>query len=177
MSSGSFTEHEMKIEQLKKQFGLKSDKQAAFCLEYLVDLNATQAAIRAGYSKKTANESGPRLLVNVGIQAAIQFLFKERSERVEITQDYVLRMLKENLERAMQVVPALDKEGHEIGKFYYNGNVANKSLELLARHLGMFVEKKKIESIGKTEQKIILDFDNMSIHDFEKLSKFLDEVE
>ncbi len=49
-----------------------TDRQERFCEEYLVDLNATQAAIRAGYSRKTANQQGSRLLVNVGIQTEIQ---------------------------------------------------------------------------------------------------------
>ena len=49
--------------------GKLTDKQEMFCKEYLIDLNATQAAIRAGYSKKTANEQAGRLLVNVSVQS------------------------------------------------------------------------------------------------------------
>ena len=45
-----------------------TDKQDRFCEEYMIDLNATQAAIRAGYSPKTAREQAPRLLANVSIQ-------------------------------------------------------------------------------------------------------------
>src|ERR1044072_1639407 len=51
--------------------GKLSDKQIRFCNEYLVDFNATQAAIRAGYSKKTANEQASRLLTNVSIKTYI----------------------------------------------------------------------------------------------------------
>lgn len=68
-------------------------KQQRFCDEYLIDLNATQAAIRAGYSKKTANEQGARLLVNASIQKKIFELQKEREKRTEITQDSVLHEL------------------------------------------------------------------------------------
>jgi phage terminase small subunit len=68
-------------------------KRARFVQEYLIDLNATQAAIRAGYSKKTANKVGPRLLVNVGIQRAIAAAQIKRSERMEITADRWLREL------------------------------------------------------------------------------------
>ena len=50
-------------------------KQERFVQEYLIDLNATQAAIRAGYSKKTANNQVGVLLVNVGIQSAIQMAY------------------------------------------------------------------------------------------------------
>jgi phage terminase small subunit len=65
-------------------------KQERFVQEYLVDLNATQAAIRAEYSEKTAYSQGQRLLKNVEIQAAIQNATQKRQQRVEITQDRVL---------------------------------------------------------------------------------------
>lgn len=65
-------------------------KQQRFCDEYLIDLNATQAAIRAGYSEKTATEQGARLLTNVKVQKYLQKRKTERIERTEITQDMVL---------------------------------------------------------------------------------------
>lgn len=70
-----------------------TDKQAAFVDEYLKDLNATQAAIRAGYSEATANREGSRLLSNVDIQSLIAERQNKRSERTQITQDMVLREL------------------------------------------------------------------------------------
>lgn len=70
-----------------------TDKQQRFCDEYLIDLNATQAAIRAGYSVKTASEQGVRLLRNVKVQECIQERKKDRAERTEITQDRVLAEL------------------------------------------------------------------------------------
>lgn len=70
-----------------------TDKQARFVQEYLIDLNATQAAIRAKYSEKTANEQGARLLANVSIRAAIDEAMDERSERTGITADMVLQEL------------------------------------------------------------------------------------
>lgn len=68
-------------------------RQARFVEEYLIDLNATQAAIRAGYSAKTAVQQGPRLLGYVGIARAIQEGKAERSERTGITADRVLNEL------------------------------------------------------------------------------------
>lgn len=68
-------------------------KQQRFCDEYLIDLNATQAAIRAGYSLKTARAQGQRMLTNVDIQTYISELIKKREKRTEITQDSVLREL------------------------------------------------------------------------------------
>lgn len=65
-------------------------KQQRFAEEYLVDLNATQAAIRAGYSPKTAASQGERLLRNVEIQAAVQVGQKDRSQRTQVTADQVL---------------------------------------------------------------------------------------
>lgn len=68
-----------------------NDKQATFVREYLIDLNATQAAIRAGYSEKTAASQGERLLRNVEVAAAIQEAMDKRSERTEIDADWVLK--------------------------------------------------------------------------------------
>lgn len=65
-------------------------KQQRFCDEYLIDLNATQAAIRAGYSEKTAQMQSSRLLSNVMVQHYLQKRKQERVERTEITQDMVL---------------------------------------------------------------------------------------
>ena len=70
-----------------------TDKQEAFCREYIVDLNATQATIRAGYSKKTANSQAGRLLLNVGIQERISELKSSRMERIDVNADYVLNRL------------------------------------------------------------------------------------
>lgn len=68
-----------------------NEKQARFVEEYLVDLNATQAAIRAGYSEKTARTQGQRLLTNADIQAAVSEAQKTRSARTQITQDRVIQ--------------------------------------------------------------------------------------
>ena len=68
-------------------------KQKRFCDEYLVDLNATQAAIRAGYSKKRASEQAYQLLQKTTVQNYIQNRKADRVERTEITQDFVLREL------------------------------------------------------------------------------------
>lgn len=72
-----------------------SDKQELFAREYLKDLNATQAAIRAGYSEKTARSQGNRLLTNVDIQDRISALKSVRNEQVQVDANYVLRRLVE----------------------------------------------------------------------------------
>lgn len=68
-------------------------KQQRFVAEYLIDLNATQAAIRAGYSEKTAAEQASRLLTNVKVSEAIQAATKARSDRTQIDADWVLKRL------------------------------------------------------------------------------------
>lgn len=65
-------------------------KQAQFVREYLIDLNATQAAIRAGYSAQTASSQAERLLRNVEIAAAVKDAMDARAERTEVTADRVL---------------------------------------------------------------------------------------
>lgn len=72
-----------------------TDKQEMFCREYLIDLNATQAAIRAGYSEKTANEQGAQNLAKLSIQSRISELKAQRNDRIDIDADYVLKRLFE----------------------------------------------------------------------------------
>ncbi len=68
-------------------------KQRAFVREYLIDLNATQAAIRAGYAEVSASAEGSRLLGNVKVAAAVEAAMKSRAERTDITADRVLKEL------------------------------------------------------------------------------------
>ncbi|ETU81128.1 terminase small subunit [Pseudomonas paraeruginosa] len=70
-------------------------KQRRFVAEYLLDLNATQAAIRAGYSKNRASEIGYQLLQKPDITSSIQAAMKERAERTRSDADYVVRRLEE----------------------------------------------------------------------------------
>lgn len=87
-----------------------NDRQARFVDEYLIDLNGTQAAIRAGYSAKTANEQASRLLVNVSVQAQLQRRMKDREQRTEINADYVLKRLVEIDQ--LDVLDILDNAGN-----------------------------------------------------------------
>ena len=75
-----------------------SDKQKVFAQEYLVDFNGTQAAIRAGYSKKSAKQQASRLLTNVNIQEEIRSQMEKRSERTGVTIDAVVQRLNERAE-------------------------------------------------------------------------------
>lgn len=119
-----------------------SPKQQRFVDEYLIDLNATQAAIRAGYSAKTANEQAARLLANVSIQQALQARMKAREARTEITQNKVLSDIEAIKLDAMQKVA--DRDGNLV---MVNHVSALKAAELQGKHLGMF--KDKVELTGK----------------------------
>ncbi len=118
-----------------------TDKQTRFVQEFLLDLNATQAAIRAGYSAKTANEQAARLLANVSVAEAVRQAQAARSERTLMKADWVLERLRDVVERCMQAEPVLDSEGAPTGIYKFNASGANKALELIGKHLGMFVEK------------------------------------
>ena len=126
-------------------------KQARFIEEYLIDLNATQAAIRAGYSAKAAHVTGSRLLTNAKVVAAISAAKQERSQSTKIDAQYVLKRLVEVAERCLQEVkPALhpktrqqmkDENGNAL--FTFNAAGANQALALLGKHtnVGAFEER------------------------------------
>lgn len=126
-------------------------KQERFVEEYMVDLNATAAAIRAGYSTKTANRIGPQLLVKTCIAQAISEARAAQSKRVQVTADDVIKGFLKIATSGMQEIPktdfagkqVVDRNGKPVWKMLDAMN-ANKSLELVGKHLGMFVDKKEI---------------------------------
>jgi phage terminase small subunit len=112
-------------------------KRKLFVAEYLKDHNATAAYKRAGYKSKNDNVaavSALQLLRNPQISAAVSEATAKQIERVEVTADWILLRLKQNAERAL----AADL------KF---GGVANRALELLGKHIGLFPDK--VELTGK----------------------------
>jgi phage terminase small subunit len=119
-------------------------KQQRFVEEYLVDLNATQAAIRAGYSQRNADKIGSQLLGKARVAEAVAAAQSRRAKRVEIDADWVLERLRQNVERAMQAEPVLDREGNPTGEYTYQGAVANRALELLGKHQGMFTDRVQV---------------------------------
>lgn len=116
-------------------------KQLRFVDEYLIDLNATQAAIRAGYSAKTAQQIGSENLLKPVIAAEIRSRQQVRAAKSELDEAWVLDRLRENCERALQAVPVLDSEGGPTGEYRYEGSVVNRAVELIGKHRGMFAEK------------------------------------
>ncbi|HDL7851539.1 TPA: terminase small subunit [Yersinia enterocolitica] len=128
-------------------------KQELFCREYLKDLNATQAAIRAGYSEKTAQVQSSRLLSNVMVQQRVGELAAERNIRVGIDADYVLRQAVKLHERCMQEVePITDRRGEEItdedGKtiFGFDAKGAAAALKLVGDHISVQAFKVNVKN-------------------------------
>ena len=114
-------------------------RQMRFVDEYLKDLNATQAAIRAGYKATTAvAANAARLLKNDKVQEAIEARKQPRVERVEMEQDWVVNELRKVAQRC---VPVEDDDGKPIANIV---NVGVKALELLGRHQGIFIDKREI---------------------------------
>lgn len=140
-------------------------KRERFIKEYLIDLNATQAAIRAGYSPKTAGQIGEEILKKPEIRAAVKQEMDKRAARIEITADRVLRelasigfadttqavkikggnvrvtdtdKLPEDTRRAIaEIRQTVTKEGGSLGIKFHDKKGA---LELLGKHLGIWTE-------------------------------------
>lgn len=138
-------------------------RQRLFVENYLIDLNATQAAIRAGYSEDTATEQGSRLLSYVNVKQAVEKAMQERIERVKITADDVLDdlidlkdmcMARKNVTRTIMM-----KSGEseppvpvEIEGKVFEPNAARGALDLVGKHLGMW--KDKLEVSGDLEMRL-----------------------
>lgn len=140
-----------------------NDKQKQFCEEYIIDLNGTQAAIRAGYSKKTANEQAAQLLAKLSIQEYIQKIKNKRSERVKYSQDELMRDILEVKNRCMQANPVLDKEGNETGIWKFDSNGANKALDMLAKHVGFYETDNKQKAFNVSINREAVEVEGNSI--------------
>lgn len=160
-----------------------TEKQKRFVEEYLIDLNATQAAIRAGYSPDSAKEIGSENLTKPNIRTYIDSEIANRSKRTGVNQDRVIRELARiafvnakdviNIEEAtlkkdateddtatiasvkVKTIPTKEGEGVE-----REIKLADKlkALELLGKHLGMF--KDKVELSGPMKVQIVDDIDD-----------------
>lgn len=92
----------------------------------------------AGYKPHRGNAS--RMSANESIQARKAEILEKAAQRTGVTVEWITDRLRTNVERAMQFERATNAEGKEIGDFRYDGAVANKALELLGKHKGMFKE-------------------------------------
>ncbi len=143
-----FEDMAVEVQDLGKSSDL-TPKQAAFVREYLVDLNATQAAIRAGYSAKTAQEQSSRLLSNVMVAKHIQAAMDARAKKTGISAEYVINGIVKLIERCEQAVPVLDDEGNPTGEWKFESSSALRGYELLGKHLKLFTDKVEVD-VGET---------------------------
>lgn len=140
-------------------------KQKLFCKYYLISLNATDAAIKAGYSKKTAAEAGYENLTKPHIKEYLESQIKKREQKLEITADKVITEIAKlafaNTSDVLEISDSgviikdlknidttciasaeeiFDKKGMRLGvKIKLHDKT--KNLELLGRHLGLFKDK------------------------------------
>ena len=139
-------------------------KQTRFVEEYIIDLNATQAAIRAGYSKKTAQVQSARLLSNVMVRAVLSQKMEKRAEKTEISSERVLLELSRlafldvrkayRKDGSLKAITEMDDDtvaaiaGFDVTESVSSGEVTgvlkkiklsdkSRALELIMRHLGM----------------------------------------
>lgn len=150
-----------------------TEKQRRFVEEYLIDLNATQAAIRAGYSVKTAAVIGAENLIKPNISNEISKAMAERSKRTGVTADRVIeelakigfinisdvvdlktgKVLSEAQKEDLACIQSVKVKETEFGKdrevkFYDK----KSALELLGKHLGLFTDKIDINANVNTEK-------------------------
>jgi len=125
-----------------------TDKQQKFCEEYMIDLNATQAAIRAGYSEGSAKQIASENLSKPDVAERIAELRAEQTARTEITTDSILLRLNQVADRCMQSEPVMERnssgEMEETGEFKFEHSGANRALELLGKSKGLFVERREL---------------------------------
>ena len=126
-----------------------TEKQKLFCEEYLIDLNATQAALRAGYSEKTAYSIGNENLKKPEIQEYIQKRLKEKEDALIAKQDEVLKTLTAVMRREKPetvVVTCKARKSHYV----------NKAAEMLGKYYALFTEKLNVD--GDMDYSIKIDY-------------------
>lgn len=144
-----------------------TEKQILFCNEYLLDLNATQAAIRAGYSEKSARQIAQRMLTKDDIQEYMQKIMNEKQSNLIASQNEVLETLTAVMRRQQkeQVVTSerhrrsyFDEEGRKVTEdtevpvtveIDTKISDVNKAAELLGKRYGLFSDKVNVETTAK----------------------------
>lgn len=146
---------------MSKMAALTNPKHELFAQELAKGKTAEEAHGLAGY--KASRSGASQLKQNLNISNRVAELLQEREaihgqatadaiKSTALTKEWIIETLKENVARAMQAKPVkTDDEGEAIGEYQYQGNVANRALELLGKELGMFVDRKEVGRPGDFE--------------------------
>lgn len=128
-----------------------NDKQERFCMEYIVDYNGTQAAIRSGYSAPTAGEQASRLLKDVRIKEKIDKLKIEVAEKLSLDATWVMKRFKDISDRCMTAEPVMkfqDGAWIETGEYQFDSSGANKATEMIGKMIGVFEVDNKQKNVS-----------------------------
>lgn len=160
-----------------------TDKQETFCREYLIDLNATQAAIRAGYSENTAQEQGSQNLSKLIIQKRIAELKAERNGRLQIDADYVLQQAVKLHERCMQEVRPkmtggvqkmeVNEDNDLIAYYEFNASGAAKALELIGKHVDVQAFRENVKASINDDRVQMTQLNNISVEKLKEIRKVI----
>lgn len=118
-----------------------TDKQLAFIEHYCIDLNGTQACIRAGYATTYAGQQAAQLLADPDIHNAIKERRALISENTGVDVDFVAVKAKQVLDRCMQVEPVMEFDGEDwvqSGEYKFDSSGANKAIDTLAKITGAY---------------------------------------
>ncbi len=127
-------------------------QQDRFVTEYMKKRDPQAAAIAAGYAPNNPAPAATRLLSNPTIAAEIRRREMLLQKKTHVTKQWLVEKLVCNLNRAMQIEEVTDQWGNFIGEYRYQGQVANKALELLGKLIGEFDARLKVEHSGEVQQ-------------------------
>ncbi len=130
-----------------------TEKQKAFCKEYLIDYNATQAAIRVGYSAKTACEQGARLLANVKVQKYIQQMTQQlENKKIMDIQEVQERLSEIARGKAVEEVVVVESGQAKIIEKSVSAKEQVRALELLGKANSLFVERVEANVTSESQE-------------------------
>lgn len=132
-----------------------------FCLEYIKSFKGAIAAERAGWNKVSARQTASELLTRPAIIEAIQILVAREAQKIQDQTDvdvtWVLAQLKEVAHRCMQAKPVMIKingKMEESGEYKFDSAGATRALELIGKHLAMFIERKEVRHTVSWEDRV-----------------------
>ena len=138
-----------------------TDKQERYCQEYIIDLNATKAAKRAGYSETSAYSIAGENMKKPDILERIAELKAEVAEELKIDAKWVLQQAVKLHLRCMQEEQVIDSEGSPTGEYKFEHAGANKALETIGKHVDVqaFQDRSRVEAVVVTHEQWLENLD------------------